>query len=125
MNEYRKPNADNRKPGNTMQVIPKLGDFILWLVQKINKFPRSQKFVLGDRIEILFLDILDLLIEANYSHSKIEFLNRANLKLEKGRYLIRIAKDLGYFNLKAYEFSSRSVNEIGKMIGGWKKGVSR
>lgn len=119
--------SDNRIPSrepriaNVMQVIPKVGDFLLWLIQKINRFPRSQKFVLGDRIETLFLDILDLLIEANYSRDKRDLLNRANLKLEKGRYLIRIAKDLHYFNLKAYEFSSRSINEIGKMIGGWKK----
>ncbi len=108
---------------SVMQVIPRTTDFILWLIQKINKFPRSQKFVLGDRIETLFLEILELLIEANYLHDKIGLLNQANLKLEKGRYLIRIAKDLHYVNLKAYEFSSRSVNEIGKMIGGWRKGV--
>lgn len=119
----RKPNSDNRT-ANVMQVIPKTADFLLWLIPKINKFPRSQRFVLGDRIEGLFLDILELLIEANYSHSKIELLNRANLKLEKGRYLIRVARELHYFNLKAYEFSSRSVNEIGKMIGGWRR-VSR
>ena len=116
--------SNNRKPSNIMQVIPKTTDFILWLTQKINKFPRSQRFVLGDRIEVLFLDILELLIEANYSHNKIELLNQANLKLEKGRYLIRIAKDLHFLNINAYEFSSRSVNEIGRMIGSWKK-VSR
>lgn len=109
------------KDSSVMQVIPKTVDFILWLIQKIDKFPRKQKFVLGDRIEILFLDILDLLIEANYSRDKIELLNRANLKLEKGRYLIRIAKDLLFLDIKAYEFSSRSVNEIGKMIGGWRR----
>lgn len=113
----------DEKITDVMQVIPKTTDFILWMVQKINKFPRSQKFVLGDRIETLFLEILELLIEANYSRDKIGFLNEANLKLEKGRYLMRIAKDLHYFNLRAYEFSSRSINEIGKMIGGWRKGI--
>jgi len=106
---------------SVMQVIPKTVDFILWLIQKIDKLPRRQKFILGDRIETLFLDVLDLLIEANYSRDKIELLNRANLKMEKGRYLIRIAKDLHFLDIKAYEFSSRSVNEIGKMIGGWRK----
>jgi hypothetical protein len=113
----------NEKITNVMQVIPKTTDFILWLIQKINKFPRSQKFVLGDRIETLFLEILELLIEANYSHDKIGFLNEANLKLEKARYLVRIAKELHYLNINAYEFSSRSINEIGKMIGGWRRGI--
>jgi hypothetical protein len=115
----------DKQIASVMQVIPKTTDFILWLIQKIDKFPRSQKFVLGDRIEGMFLDILEILIEANYSHEKVDLLNKANLKLEKARYLIRIAKDLHYFNIKAYEFSSRSVNEIGKMIGGWRRGIKQ
>jgi hypothetical protein len=91
------------------------------MIQKIDKFPRSQRFVLGDRLENLLLDILDLLIEANYSQDKVPILRAVNLKLEKGRYLIRIAKELRLININGYEFSARSVNEIGRMVGGWIK----
>ncbi|MFA5780467.1 MAG: diversity-generating retroelement protein Avd [Elusimicrobiota bacterium] len=107
-----------------VQIIPKTYDFILWIIEKINKFPRSQKFVLGDRIEHYLLDILDMLIEAQYSKEKVAILRLANLKLEKIRYLIRISKDLRYIDLKAYEFSASSVNEIGKMLGGWLKSLN-
>ncbi len=34
-----------------VDAITKLYDFILWMIPKLEKFPRSQKFVLGDRIE--------------------------------------------------------------------------
>lgn len=40
------------------------------MVPKLEKFPRSQKFLLADRIENLMLDILDLLIDAAYSRKK-------------------------------------------------------
>jgi hypothetical protein len=43
--------------------------FLMWLVPAIEKFPRAQKFLLGDRIQTTALDILENLIEANYRGS--------------------------------------------------------
>ena len=65
--------------------ITKLYDFLLWIIPKLEKFPRSQKFLIADRIETALLDILDLL--------KATPLRSANLKLEQVRYLIRLSKD--------------------------------
>ncbi|MBE9580904.1 MAG: hypothetical protein IMF18_04720 [Proteobacteria bacterium] len=53
-----------------IDAITKLYDLLLWMVPKLEKFPRSQKFLLADRIENLMLDILDLLIDAAYSRNK-------------------------------------------------------
>jgi hypothetical protein len=44
--------------------------FILWLVQTVEKFPRSQKFLLGDRIQSTALDVLEALIEASYTRDQ-------------------------------------------------------
>ena len=104
-----------------VDAITKLYDFILWMLPKLEKYPRSQKYLLADRIETLMLDILELLIEAAYSKKKYDALRSANLKLEKLRYLIRLSKDLQFLNIKSYEYSSRAVNEIGLSIGGWLK----
>lgn len=104
-----------------VDAITKLYDFILWLIPKLEKFPRSQKFLLADRIETLLLDILELLVGAAYSKNKIPLLRDVNLKLEKLRYLVRLSKDLKLLNIKSYEFSSRALDEIGKTIGGWIK----
>jgi hypothetical protein len=35
--------------------------FLLWLVPAVEKFPRSQKFLLGDRIQAMALDVLEAL----------------------------------------------------------------
>ncbi len=66
-----------------VDAITKLYDYIKWIIPKLEKFPRNQKFLLGDRIESLLLDILDLLIEASYSRKKTIALQAANLNLEK------------------------------------------
>jgi hypothetical protein len=102
-----------------VDAITKLYDFILWIVPKIEKFPRKQKFLISDRIETLMLEILDLLIEAAYSKSKNVALRSANLRLEKLRYLVRLAKDLRLINLKSYEYSAGAINAVGISIGGW------
>ena len=102
-----------------IDAITKLYDYLLWLIPKLDQFPRSQKFVLGDRIEILLLDTLDLLIDAAYSKRKYNQLRTANLKLESLRYQMRLCKDLKLISLKSYEYSARAINEIGKSVGGW------
>jgi len=109
----------------TVQIIPKMYDFIIWMIRKVDKFPRSQKFVLGDRIETALLDSLTMLVEAQYTRDKLFILHKVNLKLEQIRFLIRISKDLRFLSLKAYEFSALSLNEIGRMLGGWIKTQKR
>ena len=44
--------------------------FLTWLVPTIEKFPRSQKFTLGDRIHATALDVLEALIEATYTRDR-------------------------------------------------------
>jgi hypothetical protein len=104
-----------------VDAITQLYDFILWIIPKIDKFPRNRRFVLGDRIEVLALEILELLIEAAYSRRKAEQLRTANLNLEKLRYLIRIAKDLQVLNLKSYGHAAKLIDGVGRSIGGWIK----
>lgn len=104
-----------------VDAITKLYDFLLWFIPKLDKFPRSQKFILADRMENLMLDILGQLIEAAYSRDKKNALKSANLKLEQLRYLVRLSKDLKLISLNHYEFSARSFEGIGSSIGGWLK----
>ena len=95
--------------------------FILWLVPAVARFPRSQKFLLGDRIQSLALDVLEALIEATYTHQRDRLLARANLGIEKLRFLFRLAWDLQYLDARRYEFAARALDETGRKIGAWRK----
>ena len=106
----------------TAPVLEKTYQFVLWLVPMVDKFPRSQKYLVGDRIQTAAMDVLDHLIEAAYSRDKLALLNRANLQLEKLRYLFRLAFDLKIMDMRRYEISARALDEIGRMVGGWRKG---
>ena len=102
-------------------VVEKHYRLILWMLPKIANFPKDQRFLLADRIERILLDILEMLIEAVYSKNKREILIKVNLKLDLLRFMMRIAKDMKYVNISAYDFFCQSSIEIGKMVGGWLK----
>lgn len=93
--------------------------FVLWLIPLLEKLPRSQKFLLGDRMQTQALDVLSQLVAATYSKDRRHALGQANLGLEQLRFLIRLAKDLNHLDLRRYEFAARAVDETGRLIGGW------
>lgn len=95
--------------------------FLIWLVPAVEGFPRSQKFMLGDRIQSTALDVLERLIEASYSRTRDRHLADANLGLEKLRILMRLAKDLRHLDARRYEHAARAIDEVGRMVGGWIK----
>ena len=110
---------------STLKAVPKLYDVISWLLGRVEKFPRSQKFTLGDRIVNLALDTLELLIEATYTRDRLPLLRKANVQLEKLRFLIRLCHDFKLLSAKQYAYISNEINEVGKLIGGWIRSQSK
>lgn len=99
---------------------------MLYAVPVIGKFPRDQKFVLGDRIETKLLDLQEDLIGAYYGRDgRRERLRRANVRVETIRSLVRLAYNLRLFSAKRYEVFSSKLDEVGRMIGGWEKSVKQ
>lgn len=95
--------------------------FVLWLIPTVERFPRNRKFLLGDRIQNTALEVLELLIEASYTRQRTTHLSRANLSLEKLRFLFRLGRDIRCLDLRRYEYAARSLDEIGRKLGAWRK----
>ena len=97
----------------------KIYDLILYSFPILNRFPKSQKFVLAQQIEVTMLKMLDLVMIANMNHDKIEHLRNLDIKLQALKTLIRLSKDLKFISLKRYQVFSIKLVEIGKILGGW------
>ena len=95
--------------------------FLLWLVPTVEKFPRRQKYLLEDRLQATALDVLERLVEATYTRDPRRHLDAANLGLEKLRFLFRLAKDLGHLDPRRYEHAARTLDETGRLVGGWRR----
>lgn len=96
-------------------------DFTKWLLDRIDGFPKNQRFIFGQRLADHALDILELLVEAAYSRRKSDLLATANRKIEMLRWLLRLAQERNLLSGKQDEFSCRGVTECGRMVGGWWK----
>ena len=102
-----------------LPVIAKAFDLCREMTQRTRKLPRDLKFVLGDRMLGATYDVLDVLIEARYTHDKEDLLLRANLLLERIRYQVRLCMEEKLISLRQYEYIAGMLDEVGRMVGGW------
>ena len=86
-------------------------------------FPRLDKYTLGTKIDNLFCDLIELLLEACHTsrEAKLGIITTACVRLDALKYFAKIAWELKAIDNKNYACLSVNLNEIGKMLGGWKK----
>jgi hypothetical protein len=96
-------------------------DVVKWLLERVDSFPKNQRFVFGQRLADRAIDVLELLVEAAYSPRKADLLSRANRDIEVLRWLVRLAKDRDLFTMRQYGFACKGLTECGRMVGGWLK----
>ena len=105
----------------TPQAVESCHQLMLWLVPQLDKFPRSRRFTLGEKIEATMLAILELLVIASFERRKSPALVEANRKLTVVRHLWRLAMELKAVSHKSYQHGARLMVELGNQIGGWIK----
>ena len=86
---------------------------------------RSERFGIGDRIDALWLDLLDSLRKAAYApiNQKLPALEDTIRAIDAVRFFIQIAWESGLIAQSHFISLARDVEEIGRMVGGWKKGI--
>jgi len=68
-------------------------DVTKWLLERVDSFPKNQRFIFGQRIADRALNILEVLVEATYSARKADLLAGVNRDIEVLRRLVRMATD--------------------------------
>jgi len=101
-------------------------DYTKWVLDRVDGFPKNQRFVLGTRLADAVLEVMETLAEAAYSRgaTKAQLLGKANGKIESVRWLVRIAKDRNLISARQFAFSAKALEECGRMVGGWFKQAS-
>lgn len=102
-------------------VIKRGYDFSKWLLQHTGKFPKSYRFSVAAKLENAVLEFVELTSVANVRKDKLPLLRRADESLVKLRLLFRLSYEMRFINLKSYEYGSKQLVELGKLLGGWIK----
>lgn len=89
--------------------------------------PRVERFGIGTRIDTKFLDLLNLLRKAAYARAedKVEPLKNAVSTLDSLRFFLQLSWEVSLIPNKQYTRLGKDVEEIGRMVGGWKKGIEK
>ncbi|MCP5004075.1 MAG: diversity-generating retroelement protein Avd [Planctomycetes bacterium] len=104
-------------------VFVKWESIVDWVLDRCEKFPKNARFTVSNRIANFTLDVLGLIIDAIYTRKKRPLLDSINLIIEKLRVLFRISHKRKFLSVSQYEFITRELNEAGRMIGGWRRGL--
>ena len=100
-------------------------EMLLWLVPAVQKFPRTHRFALAERIQRLALDFQDNLTVAGKRSgpTRKTALERADVLLAQLRFWMRFTRDLHLLSLPQYEHAARLLTEVGRLLGAWLKQV--
>ncbi|MGH2486494.1 MAG: diversity-generating retroelement protein Avd [Ktedonobacterales bacterium] len=102
-------------------------DLLRWLIPLTVKFPREQRFVLAAALQQSALQMHERLIEASYSHPSviIDKLIDVQVEVDKLRHYLRLSHDLELLTTGQYEHAAKSLLEVGRLLGGWRKSIGR
>lgn len=95
------------------------------LFERTSRFPKSLRHSLTSRIEVVGLDVLECLVTASYARpaEKALRLQTADDALARLRVLLRLAFTLRALDGGGYERLARAIDEVGRMLGGWRKSL--
>lgn len=90
-----------------------------------DNFPKKSRYTLGDKIDARFISVLELLTLATSQGpaDKIPTLERALVGTDMLKNLLWISWEIRLLDEKKYAELSEGLQEAGRQIGGWIKGL--
>jgi hypothetical protein len=107
-------------------IFSKVYDWSLWLLRKTASFPKRFRHSLTERLEGDTLALEHALVQANTRRGaeRRAFLDEADALLGTLRLNVRRSFDLRCLAANSYEFAARALNEIGRLLGAWKRSTA-
>ncbi len=95
------------------------------MYQYLKSFPQRDRYSLGQKIENFTLLTFEsvILASTNQGEAKLPFIEKAIAYTNLIKILIRLAKDINILKMDRYLQLEKSLLEIGRMLGGWKKSL--
>ncbi len=117
---FDRPRAKAAPPD--LLLLQKWEEFAGWFLARTARFPKCVRFTLTQRLENHALDVTELLVVARYRREgRGERLEEINLRLERMRFLLRLAHERNALPDRTFEGALRQIDEVGRMLHGWRR----
>src|SRR5262245_38794904 len=111
-------------PSNPVQgalVVGKTYDLTLWIVQKVEKFPKPYRFSVGQHLIDTALDLLLLLVEAAYRRDSA---TRCGPRASAPTACASSCDPRPISSCcPSHAFAAEHLDEVGRMIDGWERSI--
>ena len=106
-----------------MVILTRTFDLLAWLLPKSERFPRSYRSTVVQRMMAAALDFQEAIFDAESQGgtTRQRHLRAADAALNKLRLYLRLAHRWHWMNDGQYRHVSSMVAEIGRLLGGWMK----
>lgn len=103
-----------------LKLIPKLQEYIQYMLEIILKLPRIEKFNIGNEYKNSMYQMLEdtLYISKIQEKERLNYLNRIDAKLNCQRIYLRIMYKNKWIDDKKFQIAISKVAEIGRIVGG-------
>ncbi len=100
-------------------------DFYRSLYICLQQFPRRDRYTLGQRCELLTIEVLQCIAQAGRlaKSEKAAPLEQASAALDLLRVTLRLAKDVRALKAEQYINLQTTLDGFGRMLGGWRRSV--
>ena len=97
---------------------------VLWVLQATVRYPRHYRAALGKATQEAALRLQRELVAAARRREKRPALQAADEALHELRLLLRQGQALGLLTPGQHEHVAKLLDEVGRLLGGWRKTVS-
>jgi hypothetical protein len=98
--------------------------YLLWQ-EFIKHLPKTSRYTLGEKIDDLFIIVLELCLVASKlsPDKKLPYLKRTSLKLDTLQFFLLVVWEAKQMETKHYALLAERLDEVGRMLGGWQRGI--
>jgi hypothetical protein len=87
--------------------------------------PKQNRYTLGSKIDEIFLAAIEYCFLASYANkeTKVVHLERCISRIDLLKLFLLLAWEIHALDIKKYTVLSEQLLDVGKMLGGWRKGL--
>ena len=110
---------DNKQ--NALSLIPKVEQYVEYMLNVIIKLPRTEKFSIGNEYKISMYKLIEKALYLNKNlntYRNFELLNEIDVLLNCQRIYLRIMYKNYWIDEKKLRIAMEKIYEVGKIVGG-------
>ncbi|MDR3582391.1 MAG: four helix bundle protein [Candidatus Pacebacteria bacterium] len=111
-------------PTNLPIITHLIATYKLWH-EFLPHIPKDSRYTLGAKVDRSLANAAELLFIASYLERdrKAPYLQKANADLDLAKFFLQILWEVNALDNKKYVILSEKFAEVGRMLGGWIKGL--